>query len=703
MADARAPLAGWRERELPLLLFATALILLHGLWFALDERGPFADQFRYYEQALHLRGDKLAEAHPSHPPLYSALAALVPGQSFHALRWLNLGLALATLWLMHAFARRHLERAPALAALALTVAAPLTVSVQHLFYIETLLLPLVLATWLVLPDTTRPATARRMLGLGAIMGLGLLAKWTWPIFTLPALVLAWRQAPLRMWILASATAAVVAGPWYITHCGDITSFVSTGVLGGAGHISTVTGSEGWLHYPKALAGSWCGVALMLAATLGTLAWLRRDARRGLTLALGVLLPLAVFTIVPTKKVRHLLPILPLLALLAVEGLLQLTALRARAAMLLALTLTALAVAVGTSFLASDVQSKKVLGLPIAMRPHGDDPGPPQTASVLQPLIALVAASVAPDSRVLLAFHLPELRDTDFNAAMLADANPRRFPLLPLALPEPESSRRFPLATPPGAEGTAGLLDASHVLLRRGRLWLRVQSRFPVHRHAAAVQEAFLDPDGTARGCGTLTRFAAADGTALELWAPLEASPARHMLQRLALREDPDHDLAWRAVDGAVPPAGQRARRLVDLGIWPAAALDLDTEDPLRRKVAVRAILQQHSHMTALLERVAAMSDAEDNGAAARLLTLRDDYYTRIDAAPILARLVAEHHSQGDQRAVLRWVQRALAAHVLDGSEARVLLAQAGEAAGPSARDALIEHLAERVRTGPAPR
>lgn len=703
MTDARATLAGSRVRPGAGILITAALILMHGLWFALDERGPFSDQFRYYEQALHLRGDALAAAHPSHPPLYPALAALVPGRSFHALRWLNLGLALATFWLTHVFARRHLEKAPALTAAVLAVAAPLTVSVQHLFYIETLLLPLVLATWILLPDGERPASGLRMLGLGLIMGLGLLAKWTWPLFTMPALLLALRNAPLRSWMYAFATAAAVSAPWYISHFEDITSFVSTGVLGGAGHISALTGSEGWLHYPKALGGSWWGMAFVLAAAGGACILLRRDARRGLELSSGILLPLAVFACVPTKKVRHLLPILPLLSVFAVVGVLRITTARTRTSVLCILSAAALSAAAGTSFLATETCATRVFGMPLAMRPHGDDPGPPQSASPLLPLVPEIAASVPPGSCVLIAFHLPELRDTDFNASMLADMNPRRFPLIALALPAPESARRFPLHAAPGDEGTAGILEATHILLRSGRIWLRVQSRFPVHRHAAALQEAILDPDGFARGSGVMTSFLADDNTTLELWTRREGRATEQSLYRLALREDPDHERAWTALDGIVPPPGLRARRLVDLGLWPVAALDLDATDPQRRSAAAGALLRHHSHLTALLQRIAAMDDPVHAAAAGRLLQLRDDYYTRASESGNIAKLVAEHHSLGDQRAVLRWIHRALAGRVIEDREARVLLAQVGESAGQSTRLALLTLLAERVRSAPAPR
>jgi|GEM_PF-6845569 hypothetical protein len=698
MAEGVAPPTRSREHHRAFLSLAAFFLLLHGVWFGVDERGPFADQFRYYEQALHFRGHELALDHPSHPPLYPALAALIPGNGFHHLRWLNLVLILGSLWLVHRWAQQVLPDAGSLAAAALALTTPLVVSVQHLFYIEVLLFPLVVATWLLLPSAAKPASTQRMLALGLVGGLGLLTKWTWPVFVLPAVLAALRYASLRSWLLSAAMATLVAGPWYLTHWSDILQFAHEGVISGAGWISRTVGMEGLLYYPKAIAGSWWSLVLTLLACVGVVSVWRSSRRCGLVSAANILFPLLVFALIPTKKARHLLPILGLLSILSVQGVLSLCAARIRKLALGLLVAGGLGAACAVSFMPAEVHGQRMAGLPLTMRSHGDDPGPPTRASVLAPLVADIATAVPPESRVLLAFHLAELRDTDFSAAMLATNNPRRFPLIPLALPEPEALRHFPLTVSRGSEGNAGVLEVTHILLRSGPLWLRVQSGLPVHRHASALQEALLDPDGALADVGETKEFPAADGSALWLWTPKDAASTRRALLQLALREDPDHDSAWKELDETIPPPQRRLGRLVELGLLPSACLGLDSSDKAERLAAARLILQHHSHLTSLVLRIAALDEPELATVAQRLLNLRDDFHTRPHTRAIVQRLVAEHHTLGDRRAVLRWIHRGLKCNALSASDAQALLLACGEAAGSETRVTLLQDLAVRLRS-----
>ena len=495
---------------------------LHVAWFATDARGPAQDQFRYYEMALHLRGDALAADHPSHPPLYSALAALVPGRSFHALRWINCALALLTLAAAYRFARHWLPAQRALAAALCGTMAPLVVSLAHLFYIENLLLPLVLLALSMFFDQRTRGSLRPALLLGSVCAAGCLAKWTFPLFVLPAaLWWFWNAAPRARWA-ATLACILLAGPWYALHANAMAAFLEQGVLGGAGHISRVEGLSGWLYYPKALAGSWLGMLTLVAAVIGWLRLARERRTEAICLALTLLLPLVVFAMVPTKKPRHLLPLVPLLALAATSAAASITSSRTRGATIALLLASTLAAGCWVS-----TQGALTLGpLPLWMRAHSDDPGVPQAASEGAALAEATPKFVGSDDIVLLTFHTPHLRDTDFRAAALEQRSTLRFRLLPLHLPDARAAA-FPLHAPNDPDGSAGLLEAQAVWVKGGLLWTRVQSGLPVQRNAVALTEALLDPDGLLAGLPVLHETTLEDSSVCRLIAlPNDAATRR---------------------------------------------------------------------------------------------------------------------------------------------------------------------------------
>ncbi|MSR74982.1 MAG: hypothetical protein EXS14_05900 [Planctomycetes bacterium] len=669
-----------------------AVAVSHTLWFVADQRGPSQDQFRYYETALHLRGDPLAAPHDSHPPLYSALAALVPGRTFHALRLINVVLALVTLLAAWHLARHFLSPLYALMAALCGTLTPLVVSVTHLFYCENLLLPLcLLALDLFLDQRTRTQTARAVL-LGFVCAAGCLAKWTFPIFIAPAAVLWWCHAVTRARWSSALVCIALATPWYLLHASDISAFMEQGVLGGAGQISRVEGVAGWLYYPKALAGSWLGFMTVAAAAIGLLHLWRTRRHQALCVASALLLPLIAFSLVATKKPRHLLPLLPLLAILttlALERIRNTTARRSLAGVFIAATLAA---GFAVAFCEIEVSAGNLGPLPVCMRPHSDDPGAPGTASVGAALALKSTTLLARGSISLLSFHTPTLRDTDLRAAVLERSVDVHFRLLPLHLPASDGTVRFPLHAIPDPDGSAGLLEASSLWVKSGMLWTRVQSGLPVHRHAAAVTESVLDPDGALATLRVLHEERLEDGSICRLLALPQDAVTRRSMAQLALQHDPENPDAWALLQ--IPKAQQNLRTLVELGIWPAAALKL--ADPEAAAAAAETLLANHSHHLGVLSLLAQLQG--DCGISARrLIDLRDAFYTRNGNAETVAYLVRAHFACGDQRAAWRWLYRGLLAGLLSTDKAKSMAVDTGLPSDVAAESMLHAELARRLR------
>ena len=89
--------------------------------------------------------------------------------------------------------------------------------------------------------------------MGLLLGLGCLAKWTYPVFVGVPLLLAVRKT--RRWTSLLPTvgvAAIIAAPWYVTNFSNVVAFFERGVVAGEGHLSAHPGLMGWLYYPKEL-------------------------------------------------------------------------------------------------------------------------------------------------------------------------------------------------------------------------------------------------------------------------------------------------------------------------------------------------------------------------------------------------------------------------------------------------------------------
>lgn len=241
-------------------------------------------------------------------------------------------------------------------AAALTALVPLLFGLSRYFLVEPLLTALVAAAvW-------RVADARREEGprLGALLGLGLLAKILFPLYLAgPVWV---RRKELKPHLkLALLIAVPLAGTWYAFNLPYILGFawsagfgkIATDYSGGSSFFSTLLG--GALSWP------------LSAAMLAVFAAAARRGRLddGSRLALAWAAPLAVLALGVNREIRFAAPALPALALLAARAAFSFDSRAARAAAAGALLAAGSLVFVRQTFALTSAQALPWCGAPSA--------------------------------------------------------------------------------------------------------------------------------------------------------------------------------------------------------------------------------------------------------------------------------------------------------------------------------------------------
>ncbi len=221
-----------------------------------------------------------------------------------------------------------------IAALGASLAAvtPLLYGTSRYFLVEPVLVALVAAAvWRLANDESRSGRP-----LGAVLGLGLLAKIIFPIYILgPAWLLRKRLAPRLK--TALPLAAGLAATWYVFNLPYVLGFAWSAGFGriaadygpsAAGPLDRVAAYAaqlfgGALSWPMSAAAAVVSVAAVVAARRS-----RLDA--GAKLALAWAAPLALFALSPNREIRFAAPALPALCLLAARAALSFDSRSARA-------------------------------------------------------------------------------------------------------------------------------------------------------------------------------------------------------------------------------------------------------------------------------------------------------------------------------------------------------------------------------------
>ncbi|MBI2385613.1 MAG: hypothetical protein HYV14_06330 [Elusimicrobia bacterium] len=283
------------------------------LWAALRS-GPLEFAHAYLE-AFRIKAPLISLA-PL--PLYAVLG---PGERVAV--WVNLPLAALGAW---AWSRAAAEwwrghpRARDAAALggALCALTPLAYGLSRVFLVETLVTAL-LGLWAWRCAAAKPGDRREGWRLGALLGLGLLAKVTFPLvaagFAWPA-----RERLKPHAKLALLVAVPLAATWYAVNLPYVLGFAwSAGFGRVAGDYAGGGGLGARLDWAAAIlrdALSWPLAAAMAAVGAAAALAVRERAGAGLRAALWGLAPLLVYAAGVNREPRLIAPLLPVVALLA---------------------------------------------------------------------------------------------------------------------------------------------------------------------------------------------------------------------------------------------------------------------------------------------------------------------------------------------------------------------------------------------------
>lgn len=352
---ARAPSPA-REPRWPLYGLAALLVFSSAISahrICRDTVPMVADESGYYRTtvAAHrelLRGNFTNAInglrHPGiRPPLGQVVTigvyALLGEVSQRAARLSMLVFLWALLLATYGLGARLLDRPTGLIAAALLAGFPQVIGFSRLYWMD---LPLAAITagalWLLLLSRGLQRRGPSLL-FGLASGLGLLTKYTFPVFVVgPLIALLWlsfraRRVPAAVWwrrlgvnvLLAAAATAAVCGPWYAPRLASTWSnFIynqGVGVL----LPRPVWTLENLALYFHHLHRNQIGLAGLVLLLVTFALWVRRGTPTARALLLGWIVPpylFFTFLVLGIEWARFTLPYLPALALVMALGLMQ---------------------------------------------------------------------------------------------------------------------------------------------------------------------------------------------------------------------------------------------------------------------------------------------------------------------------------------------------------------------------------------------
>lgn len=340
-----------RAFAIPLLVFA-ALVAVGAAWLALDHRPPEWDHANHLERALLCSRDiragdlqAIIERSSFYPPLVTCAAGMVyrvlPTDALagQLVMWLSLGLGMTGTYLL---GRRVAGPAVGAAAAVLYGTAPFVVYLLLRFQLDLALAAMVaLGLWAV-AETDKFRHRGWSLAAGALFGVGLLTKPSFPVYVVPGILLALRHIRRRgvalNVLLGGMIAFIVALPWYGPRAVGMLAQITARAgkqAAESGHPDPLS-AAGLFFYPRWFVTQFGVVAVVLLVAGLVIAVRRRHA----FIVVSVVVPLALFALIQNKNLRYTLPILPAAAVVAA---LAFDALRARARVALAVVVGVAAV------------------------------------------------------------------------------------------------------------------------------------------------------------------------------------------------------------------------------------------------------------------------------------------------------------------------------------------------------------------------
>jgi hypothetical protein len=306
----------------------------HLAWAAADGRPPAWDQAVHLEAALRCarvlgRGEwsRVLSISAFYPPLGHCAAGLlhrlVGPSPLAAVAVTQMALATAVL-ATYTIGARLGSAAAGLAAAGLLAGYTQVVLHSRTFMLDLPLTAIVALTVAVLLRTDGFTRRGWCVVAGLLGGLGLLTKWTYPVYVAPVAVIVWQAAQpgpgratrARHVLLALALTATIAAPWYLRQVGLPISLVRIAFGRGAAEGDpAVLSVDAWIWYGWALVRQ-LGPPFAVLFALG-LTWALARRPRGLALLLAwLVVPVVFFALLLNKDDRYTLPCLPAVALIS---------------------------------------------------------------------------------------------------------------------------------------------------------------------------------------------------------------------------------------------------------------------------------------------------------------------------------------------------------------------------------------------------
>jgi 4-amino-4-deoxy-L-arabinose transferase-like glycosyltransferase len=190
--------------------------------------------------------------------------------------------------------------------------------ISRLYLLDLALMSLVSLGVALLISTRRFERRLHSALFGLVLGIGTLTKWSYPVFLAgPVFVLIFKKGVKRTNLaLAIIIGILISGYWYLTNASHlISSFASNFSVIPVRENDPEFGVAAILYYIFGMMNYQLNV-YFFALFLGGLVGLSKTREKDLILLGWMLFSIGIFTLVPNKSSRYILPVLPAVALIS---------------------------------------------------------------------------------------------------------------------------------------------------------------------------------------------------------------------------------------------------------------------------------------------------------------------------------------------------------------------------------------------------
>ena len=316
-------------------LLAAAFVYLAAanlIWIARDTRPPFWDMAYHQTAALRICdafstfGIRAIAVVPFltgfYPPLYHTIVGIfysLFGKTTDAAEWANLPALAILIAATYGVGRTVLKPLPAALAAMLVGFFPYLIWLSRETLVDYWLTAMVaLAMWALI-RTQEFSNRNATVAFGIVCGLGLLTKWTFPLFvSLPAAWLARKN--LKNACIAAAIAAVIAAFWYLPAGQSLQQLAQINNAGGASEGDPGLFSfQALVFYARALEGYQLFLPLFLVFIAGAIYLVRNFDRGWIPVVLWLIGGWLGLMLFQNKDPRYSAPLLPAVALISARA------------------------------------------------------------------------------------------------------------------------------------------------------------------------------------------------------------------------------------------------------------------------------------------------------------------------------------------------------------------------------------------------